>query len=99
MVQHVRKWCRELANVRTDVTSSYQERKRKQHKFENWLCKNDDSQHFRSRQQHNNAEVVTAVRKWLRSQRPDFYRDGIFKISPKWGQYICVFGDYVEKQG
>ena len=81
------RWCSmseygaQTANVRTDITSAYQGGKRMQHEFRNWFCKNDGSHHLRSNRQHSNAEVVTALRKWLRSQQPDFYRDGIFKIS------------------
>jgi hypothetical protein len=46
---------------------------------------------------HNNEEVEMAVGEWLRMQEPDFYRDGIFKLVPKWDKCINVLGDYAEK--
>jgi hypothetical protein len=46
---------------------------------------------------HSNEEAEMAVRGLLRMQRPDFYRDGIFKLVPRWEKCINVLGDYVEK--
>jgi hypothetical protein len=37
-----------------------------------------------------------AVCKSLQTQEPDFYRDGIFKLVPKWDKCIIVPRDYVE---
>jgi hypothetical protein len=37
-----------------------------------------------------------AVRKQLRIQVSDFYRDGIFKLVQRWDNRINVLGDYVE---
>ena len=35
---------------------------------------------------HNNEEVETIVREWLRMRElPEFYREGIFKDVPRWG--------------
>jgi hypothetical protein len=49
------------------------------------------------RQFHNNEEVEMAVNEWLCMQEPDFYRDGIFKLVPKWDKCISVLGYCVEK--
>jgi hypothetical protein len=38
-----------------------------------------------------------AVSEWLRMEVPDFYRDGILKLVPRWNKRIDVLGDYVEK--
>ena len=38
-----------------------------------------------------------AVREQLRMQKPNFYRDGIFKLVPRWDKHISVLGDYAEK--
>jgi hypothetical protein len=38
-----------------------------------------------------------AVGEWLGMQQPDLYRDGIFKLVPRWDKRINVLGDYVEK--
>jgi hypothetical protein len=38
-----------------------------------------------------------AVYEWLRMQEPDFYRDGIFKLVPRWDKCILVLGDYVAR--
>jgi hypothetical protein len=46
---------------------------------------------------HSNEEVEMAVSEWLGMQQPDFYRDGIFKLVPRWDRCIGVVGDYVEK--
>jgi hypothetical protein len=44
----------------------------------------------------NNELVEVDIREWLRMQVPDFYRDGIFKLVPRWDKYINVPGDFVE---
>jgi hypothetical protein len=54
-------------------------------------------QHLGGRRFHNNEEVEMAVGEWLRMQEPDFYRDGIFKLVPRWDKCISVLGDRVEK--
>jgi hypothetical protein len=54
-------------------------------------------QHFGGRRFHNNEEVEMALRDLLRMQEPYFYRDGIFKVVPKWDKFISVLGNYVEK--
>jgi hypothetical protein len=54
-------------------------------------------QHLGGRRFHNNEEVEMAVGERLRMQEPDFYRDGIFKLVPRWDKCISVLGDYVEK--
>jgi hypothetical protein len=33
---------------------------------------------------NSNEEVETVVREWLGLQEPDLYRDGYFKILPRW---------------
>jgi hypothetical protein len=33
------------------------------------------------------------------AKEPDSYRDGMFKFVPRWGKYISVAGDSVEKYG
>jgi hypothetical protein len=38
-----------------------------------------------------------AVREWLRVQKPDFHRNGIFKLVARWDKRINVHGDYVVK--
>jgi hypothetical protein len=38
-----------------------------------------------------------AIRECLRMQEPDFYRDGIFKLVPRWDKSIHVLRDYAEK--
>jgi hypothetical protein len=40
-----------------------------------------------------------AVREWLRMQEPDFYRDEIFKLLPRWDKCIRVLGNYAKKNG
>jgi hypothetical protein len=54
-------------------------------------------QQLGGRRFHNNEEVEMAVGEWLRMQEPDFYRDGIFKLVPRWDKCINVLRDYVEK--
>jgi hypothetical protein len=54
-------------------------------------------QHLGGRLFHNNEEVEIAVDEWLRMQKPNFYRDGIFKLVPRWDKCINVLGDYIEK--
>jgi hypothetical protein len=54
-------------------------------------------QHLGGRRFHNNEEVEMAVGEWFRMQEPDFYRDGIFKLVPRWDKCTNVLGDYVEK--
>jgi hypothetical protein len=54
-------------------------------------------QHLGSCRIHNNEEVELAFGNWLRIQEPDFYRDGVFKLVPRWDKCINVLGDYVEK--
>jgi hypothetical protein len=38
-----------------------------------------------------------AVREWLQMQEHDFYRDGIFKLVPRWDKSINALVDYVKK--
>jgi hypothetical protein len=33
----------------------------------------------------------------FRMEKSDFYRDGIFKLVPRWEKYISVFGDHAEE--
>jgi hypothetical protein len=54
-------------------------------------------QHLGGRRFHNNEEVEMAVREWLWMQEHDLYRNGIFKLVPRWDKCINVLGDYVEK--
>jgi hypothetical protein len=54
-------------------------------------------QQLGGRQLHSNGEVEMAVGEWLRVQEPDCYRDGIFKLVPKWDKCINVLGEYVKK--
>jgi hypothetical protein len=54
-------------------------------------------EHFGGRRLHNNEEVEIAAPEWLCMQEIDFYGNGIFKLVPRWGKCINVFGDYVEK--
>jgi hypothetical protein len=49
-------------------------------------------QHLGRRRFHCNAEVEMAVGEWLGMQQPDFYRDGIFKLVPRWDKCIGVLG-------
>jgi hypothetical protein len=39
----------------------------------------------------------TAVGEWVRMQEPDFYREGIFKLVPRWDKCISVLVEYVER--
>jgi hypothetical protein len=39
---------------------------------------------------HNNAEADMAVRKWLRMEESDLYRDNVFKLLPSWNKFIDV---------
>jgi hypothetical protein len=39
--------------------------------------------------------MAVGERLWM--QEPDFYRDGIFKLMPRWDKCINVLGDYGEK--
>jgi hypothetical protein len=55
-------------------------------------------QHLAGRRLHSDEEVQMAVCERVRIQEPDFYRDGIFKHVRRWGKYINVLRDYVEKQ-
>jgi hypothetical protein len=54
-------------------------------------------QQLAGRRFHSNEEAEMAVRGLLRMQEPDFYRDGIFKLVPRWEKCISVLGDYFEK--
>jgi hypothetical protein len=45
----------------------------------------------------NSEEVKMAVREWLRIQELEFRHEGRFKLVPRCGKYINVFGDCVEK--
>jgi hypothetical protein len=57
----------------------------------------NNQQHLGGCRFHNNEEVEMVAGEWLRMQEPDFYRDGIFKLVPRWDKCINVLGDYVEK--
>lgn len=43
------------------------------------------------------AEVKSAVRKWLYSNRTEFYEQGILKLVSRWEKCVEKVGDYVEK--
>ncbi|KAJ4427817.1 hypothetical protein ANN_25545 [Periplaneta americana] len=43
------------------------------------------------------AEVQSTVRKWLYSNRTDFYEQGILKLVPRWEKYVEKLGAYIEK--
>ena len=47
---------------------------------------------------HNNEEVVSSVREWLRVQKPNFFHNGILILLPRWDKYINVSGDFAEKK-
>ena len=42
---------------------------------------------------HNNEEVETAFREWLRMQESDLYRCGILKLVQRWD---CVLGELLK---
>ena len=42
-------------------------------------------------------DVMKAVRKWLREQPAEFYRDGIRALIQRWTKAIDKMGDYTEK--
>jgi len=37
------------------------------------------------------------VHEWFPVHEPDFYRDGTFKLVPRWNKSVFVLRDYVEK--
>ncbi|KAJ4443207.1 hypothetical protein ANN_04874 [Periplaneta americana] len=41
------------------------------------------------------AEVQSIVRRWLYSNRTDFYEQGILKLVPRWEKYVEKLGAYV----
>ena len=43
------------------------------------------------------AEVKSAVRRWLHSNQRDFYEQGILKLVTRWEKCVEKVGDYVEK--
>jgi hypothetical protein len=45
---------------------------------------------------HNTEKVEITNREWLRKQKPDFHRDGIFKLVPRLDKRVSVFGDCPE---
>lgn len=52
---------------------------------------------IRGRHFENNEEVIRAVKKWLRDQNKDWYRQGIHALVSRWRKAIERDGDYVEK--
>jgi len=44
-----------------------------------------------------NGEMEMAVREWLQIQEPDCYRNGIFKLGPRWNKCINVLVDWAAK--
>ena len=50
------------------------------------------SQRFKS-----DEEVKSVVRRWLYSQKTDFYEQGILKLVPRWEKCLERLGSYVEK--
>jgi len=46
---------------------------------------------------HNNEEVVSSMREWLRMHNPNFFHNGILILMPRWDKYINVSGNCAEK--
>jgi len=42
-------------------------------------------------------EVEVAIREWLLMLHTILSKSRIFKLEPRWGKRINVFGDYVDK--
>jgi hypothetical protein len=54
-------------------------------------------QHLRRRRFHRNEEVETALREWLRMQKPHMQRDGVLNLVPRSDKGIDVLNDIVKK--
>ena len=53
--------------------------------------------HMRGKHFTTDAAVIEAVRKWFRTQSPEFYSAGIQNLVGRWNKCIEKEGDYVEK--
>ena len=45
----------------------------------------------------DDASVIRAVRKWLREQERNWYREGMHSLVSRWRKVVDVDGDCVEK--
>lgn len=46
---------------------------------------------------HNNEDLVTAAKQWLKRAGSEFYHTGIHALVPRWRKAIEKDGDYIEK--
>ncbi|XP_067929379.1 uncharacterized protein [Watersipora subatra] len=53
--------------------------------------------HMRGKHFTTDAAVTKAVREWFKTQRPEFYSEGIEKLPGRWNKCIEKEGGYVEK--
>jgi hypothetical protein len=63
-----------------------------------WNAIQANEQCFRGCRFHNNEEAAMAVCELFLMQEPNFDRDRIFKLVPRWGHCLNVLGYYVEIQ-
>lgn len=97
-VKHVIKWRREFENGRTDIYdhptghSSASRADVKAAWVEKWFGISDESPlktYYAAFHNNEEVEVEMVVCEWLRMHEPDLYRDGIFKLGPRWEKLIC----------
>uniref|UniRef100_UPI00358DDAE3 zinc finger CCCH domain-containing protein 10 isoform X2 n=1 Tax=Myxine glutinosa TaxID=7769 RepID=UPI00358DDAE3 len=53
--------------------------------------------HLRGKRFGSDEEVILAVESWFRSQKHDFYSNGIRKLTRRWEKCVAVDGNYIEK--
>ena len=53
--------------------------------------------HLRGKRFGSDEEVISAVESWFRSQKRDFYSNGIKKLTCRWEKCVALDGNYIEK--